>query len=109
MKFLKNPVWIFTALLIIVPLIIFGAVYLYQYSFQKLPVLGGYDIVTNHLPIQHTVADFEFENQDKQKFTSASAKNKIVVANFFFTSCTSICPVMMNHIKSLQEYYAKKN
>jgi protein SCO1/2 len=38
-------------------------------------------------------------------FSSEVLKNKVVVTNFFFTSCPSVCPRMMRNLQSVHELY----
>ena len=49
--------------------------------------------------------DVELINQDGEKvrFYSDVLKNKIVVINTFFTTCTSICPPMNRNFEKIQE------
>lgn len=49
--------------------------------------------------ITHTIDDFSFLNQDSVLITQSQVENKIHVANFIFTSCGSICPVMTKNLK----------
>ena len=42
----------------------------------------------------HTIPDFEFINQDSVKITQKDFTGKIYVADFFFTTCPTICPKM---------------
>lgn len=60
---------------------------------EKLPVLGE-RIVEGSDTIFHTIADFRFVDQDSNIVTQETFKNKIYVADFFFTSCRTICPIM---------------
>lgn len=53
----------------------------------------------------HTVADFELLNQNGETITQANYENKVYVADFFFTRCPSICPVMSNNIEKLQNTF----
>lgn len=55
--------------------------------------------------ITHTIPDFSFLNQDSIVFSSNSLKNKIHVANFIFTTCTDICPVMTSNMKPLEKFF----
>ena len=50
-------------------------------------------------------SDVELINQDGQKlrFYSDVLKNKVVVINTFFTTCTSICPPMNRNFEKMQE------
>ncbi len=53
----------------------------------------------------HTISPFEFTNQNGQKITNKNFKGKIYVADFFFTTCPSICPILAKNMGSLQEIY----
>jgi protein SCO1/2 len=69
-----------------------------------LPFLGHHEINAEHPEdtIYHTVPSFAFENQDGKVITNEAVKGKIYVANFFFTSCPTICPKMTSQLKRLQ-------
>ena len=55
--------------------------------------------------ITHTIADFSFTDQDGKKFSNEDVKGKIHVADFFFTSCGSICPKMTAQLKRVQSAF----
>jgi protein SCO1/2 len=55
--------------------------------------------------ISHTIAPFRFSDQSGKTITDKDINGKIHVANFMFTSCSSICPVMTDHMKSVHEVY----
>ena len=44
--------------------------------------------------VYHTIADFSFLDQDSTEVNNDTFKGKIYVADFFFTSCRTICPIM---------------
>ncbi len=51
----------------------------------------------------HTIKDFKLYNQNGDTITQDFYKNKIYVADFFFTTCQTICPVMTDHMLEIQE------
>ena len=51
----------------------------------------------------HKIADFSFINQNGQTITNKNYEGKIYVADFFFTTCPSICPIMKDHMVFLQK------
>lgn len=51
----------------------------------------------------HKIADFSFTNQNGKTITQKDYEGKIYVADFFFTTCQSICPKMTNNMTWLQE------
>ena len=57
----------------------------------------------------HTVVDFKLINQNGEKITQAQYSDKIYVADFFFTRCPSICPIMSNNMERLQEKFLKED
>ena len=60
---------------------------------KSLPIFGERDI-ENGDTIYHTIADFKFVDQDSSEVTNDTFRDKIYVADFFFTSCRTICPKM---------------
>ncbi|MHC5354444.1 SCO family protein [Myroides sp. LJL115] len=52
---------------------------------------------------RHKVADFTFYNQNGDTITQKDYEGHIYVADFFFTTCTTICPIMGDNMEWLQE------
>ena len=78
----------------------------------RLPVINpkGYGVNTalidstvQHVKKYHTIADFKLTNQNGKIITQEDYKDKIYIANFFFTTCQTICPIMTDHMAQLQE------
>lgn len=61
------------------------------------------DTTVQYIRNHHKIADFELYNQDGDTITRDFYKNKIYIADFFFTTCLTICPVMTDHMLQLQE------
>jgi protein SCO1/2 len=59
--------------------------------------------------IYHKIPSFEFLNQDSVWVSSKSLDNKVYVADFFFTSCPTICPKMKTQMLRLYERYEKND
>lgn len=53
----------------------------------------------------HTIANFTLVNQNGDTVTDKITENKIYVADFFFTTCKSICPKMSNSMAILQKEF----
>lgn len=51
----------------------------------------------------HQIADFEFINQNGDTITQDTYKDKIYIADFFFTTCQTICPIMTDNMTKVQE------
>lgn len=55
--------------------------------------------------ITHSIAPFSFTDQNGKQLTERQVDGKIHVANFIFTKCGSICPVMTKHMKLVQQAF----
>ena len=53
----------------------------------------------------HKIDSFEFTNQNGYKITNKTFEGKIYIADFFFTTCPSICPILANNMAIIQEFY----
>ena len=56
-----------------------------------------------HIKKKHYIADFSLTNQNGVTITQNDYENKIYVADFFFTTCGTICPVMTSNMKKVQQ------
>lgn len=55
----------------------------------------------------HKISDFSLINQNGETVTQSKYDNKIYVADFFFTTCQSICPIMTKNMKDIQDKLIK--
>ena len=55
--------------------------------------------------ISHKISDFSFINQNEKIISNMEIEDKIHVANFMFTSCTSICPDMTRSMKLVEDAF----
>lgn len=55
--------------------------------------------------ISHTISPFAFTDQAGKRITEQTVDGKIHVANFIFTRCGSICPIMTKHLKLVQDAF----
>jgi protein SCO1/2 len=53
----------------------------------------------------HTIADFSFTNQNGEIITQKDYEDKVYVADFFFTTCGSICPKMTTNLVDVQKAF----
>jgi len=91
-------------------------IYLFYNALQPKKVLPVYqpadfnselvDSTLVHVKKYHTIADFSLTNQNGETITQDFYKNKIYVADFFFTTCPTICPVMTENMVYLQSKIA---
>ncbi|GAA0737763.1 MULTISPECIES: SCO family protein [Flavobacteriaceae] len=70
------------------------------------PAMVNYEMVDSTIQHQkkyHKIADFSLTNQNGQTITQNDYKDKIYVADFFFTTCQTICPIMTDHMYKIQK------
>ncbi len=53
--------------------------------------------------MKHKIAEFSFQNQNNKTITQKEYENVIYVADFFFTTCPTICPIMTDNMVWLQD------
>ena len=51
----------------------------------------------------HKISDFKLVNQNGDTITQDFYKDKIYIADFFFTTCLTICPIMTDHMLQIQD------
>jgi protein SCO1/2 len=61
------------------------------------------DTTLQYVKKYHTIANFSLTNQNGQTITQDDYKDKIYVADFFFTTCQTICPIMTGHMAEIQK------
>lgn len=83
---------------------------------KKLPILGEMQTIDRMEDgelktdtFYQTIPNFSFVNQDSVIINNDSLKNSIYVADFFFTSCPSICPIMSKNMLSVYRKYEGNN
>tara|TARA_Y100000996_G_scaffold102057_2_gene74235 strand:- start:9440 stop:10048 length:609 start_codon:yes stop_codon:yes gene_type:complete len=72
------------------------------------PAMVNFELVDSslqHIKKLHKISDFKLKNQNNKWVTHNTFKNKIYVADFFFTTCPSICPIMTENMKILQNQF----
>lgn len=79
---------------------------------ERLPILGRkeiknveYDGKIKADTLYHSIPEFSFTNQDGKEITEATFQDKIYIADFFFTTCPTICPVMKTQMLRVYEKY----
>ena len=79
---------------------------------KKLPVYSPSDVnpklvdaSVKHINNNHTIASFTLTNQNGETITNKDYKDKIYVADFFFTRCQTICIAMAYNMSELQAHY----
>lgn len=105
---------IFGIVLLVLSVII---IYLFYNALQPVKLLPVYSPVMvnselvaeeiQHVRKYHTIADFSLTNQNGEIITQEDYKGKIYIADFFFTTCPTICPIMTKNMVDLQKALGK--
>lgn len=79
---------------------------------EQLPILGSREPVEKEVggeivvdTLYHQIPEFNLLNQDSVVINSRLFDNGVYIANFFFTSCPSICPTMQRNLLKIYEQY----
>lgn len=96
--------------LLVVSIIIISIIYSILKPIKVLPVFQPAEVNSSmvdssiqHIKKYHVIGDFSLVNQNGKTITQLDYKDKIYVADFFFTTCQTICPVMTGHMLEIQE------
>jgi len=100
---------IFVGFFIVFSIITISLFYSVLKPSKKLPIYNPSDVnpelvdsTVQYVANKHTIADFKFVNQNGKTITQKNYEGKIYVADFFFTTCPTICPKMTNNMVWLQ-------
>ena len=97
---------VFLVISIIIITLIYNALNVYQPLPIFQPAMVNEEMVDSTIQHQrkfHKIADFKLTNQNGKTITQADYEGKIYVADFFFTTCQTICPIMTDHMYQIQK------
>lgn len=102
--------------MLVLSVIIITAIYSILTPIPKLPVYQPnmvnaelVDSTKQYIKKYHTIADFALVNQNGDTISQKHYENKIYIADFFFTTCPTICPIMTDNMVKLQEILKDQN
>jgi protein SCO1/2 len=79
---------------------------------QTLPILGNWHINEFEMEgkivkdtVYHKIANFTFTNQEGKEISNFTTDGKVYVADFFFTTCPTICPIMKTQMLRVYEKF----
>jgi len=90
---MKKKFWIYA---------VFFAVLITGFYFTLGTTKGFFDV---KLPVMSYVQDFQFTDQNGQLISDKNIKGKVYVAEYFFTTCTGICPKMNANMAKVYDKY----
>ncbi len=71
----------------------------------ELPILGERFVDDNRDTVYHSIAEFAFVNQLGDTIRKEDMAGKVYVADFFFTTCPTICPIMKKEMLRVYEQF----
>ena len=75
---------------------------IYQPNMVKFQLV---DSTIQHIKRFHKIDDFSLVNQNNEIITNETYDGKIYIADFFFTTCPGICPIMKENMIELQDEF----
>jgi protein SCO1/2 len=75
---------------------------------KKLPFLGPKQVNATGDTLYHQISFFQFLNQDSVLVSEKDVAGKVYVADFFFTTCPTICPKMKTQMLRIYERYKER-
>ncbi len=104
--------WLFATSMIIISLITVISFYIVLTPEKKLPIYQPsmvkfqlVDSTIQHVKRFHKIDDFSLVNQNNEIITNETYDGKIYIADFFFTTCPGICPIMKENMIVLQDEF----
>ncbi|MFL0352997.1 SCO family protein [Xanthomarina sp. GH4-25] len=97
---------VFATLSLIIITIIYNIFDVYKPLPIYQPAMVNIEMVDSTIQYKkkyHKIADFSLINQNGETITQDTYKDKIYVADFFFTTCQTICPIMTDHMVLIQK------
>jgi len=97
---------VFAIISIIIIALIYNTLNVYQPLPIYQPTMVSTELVDSTIQYQkkyHKIANFSLTNQNGKTITQNDYKDKIYVADFFFTTCQTICPIMTDHMADVQK------
>ena len=83
---------------------------------KDLPVINPVDVNKEMVDEEllrvgygHTIGDFTFLNQEGKTVTDENVRGKVFVAEYFFTTCKTICPIMNSQMQRVHRTYKKND
>lgn len=105
---MKGILWLIVIFVLAIPI----AYYYISPKEKPLPIINPVDLNDSLVDtellrkgIGHTIGDFNFQNQSGEWLASEDIEGKIWVAEYFFTTCGSICPKMNKQMQRIQQKF----
>lgn len=83
--------------------LVFFSVLIVGFYFVLKQIIPGYGVKS--FQVLNQVKPFSFTSQYGKEITERDVEGKVYVAEYFFTTCTSICPVLNGNMKNIYEKY----
>jgi len=106
----KKPILLFFVLLF--PSVLYLVLSTGKHHFTALPYFGPREAITTMVngkekpdTLYHSIPPFKFVNQLGDTITDKDYDHRIYVADFFFTTCQSICPKMSRQMERIQKKF----
>ena len=111
---MSKKAWLAICIAVVIPLAFYGVANMYGVA---MPPRYFPDSVVTHIKdgkeitdtIWHKVANVSLQNQLGETVSLDSLRGKVIIIDFFFTHCASICPIMTHNMRRLQDASKQKD
>ena len=87
-------------------ILIYGGFFIVLLGVFYLLLFNDYDFSKSNLQVRNAnVEDFSFVNQDGKNITERNIDGKVYVAEYFFTTCKGICPIMNANMRRVYDAF----
>ena len=108
-KFSTTGKTILVLAFLLMPFIFFLLLTSGKNNYKELEIFGPKIPKVSGDTVYHTIPAFSFTNFDGERITNEKLEDKIYVADFFFTSCPTICPKMSSQMHRVQKEFEDKD
>ncbi len=102
---MSKPAWkkvVIPFLIILFPVAFWLVLITGKNHFRTLPYFGPVTISAGGDTSYHKLGSFSLVNQEGRTVTDKDLEGKMIVANFFFSTCKTVCPDMTSQMARLQ-------
>ena len=109
LKYNKKKKVIFLLLILLLPSFFYLILSRGNHRYKSLPFVGPKEILEESSDtLYHSIPNFELYDQDGNIFNNEDMLGNIVVVDFFFTRCPTICPKLAAHLLDIQNKFADR-
>jgi len=104
-----RAIYLFFGVLFLISIVGFAALNIIDRNNPHLPYMGNKKVATSKTEAVDlkipAIGNFNFINQNNKNVTDSFVKGKVWIANFFFSRCGTVCPIMSSNLSVIQSQF----